>query len=253
MDIKKIKNLASNGTLGQLNVEKAQVGSNGYGFVFFDFQEDYSYVKHSSKICGAGTHFGDFESFMSLDELKFDKLSDVGRLMKDIKHDLLLAGSLKTLLPDLEFGGDEMLFYVLMFVMTPDGLFFPATFYYGPSGTSLGGWRLEKYQDFPRKTRDEFNFSPFDFDKDGLTGLIEAQMFALQKVPVSDFCGIYEHDLGSALMCVHNGVAFVMELGYDYEYSEHEIEIVLDYYGYDFERDKFNFREMIKKAKKKPY
>ncbi|MBA7583995.1 hypothetical protein ES708_25947 [subsurface metagenome] len=251
MDVKKIKSLVSNGALGQLNIGKAQVGSNGYGFVFFDLNDtsvDPLFRKWSGKVCGAGAHFGDFEKFMALDELKFDKLSDVGGLMRDIKHDLLLAGSLKTLLPDMEFGGDEMLFDVLMFVMTPNNQFFPATFYYGPSGTSLGGWGLEKYQKFPREIRDEFNFSPFDLDKDGLTGLNEAQIFALKKVPVSDFCGIYKHDLGDALMCVHDGVAFVMELGYDYEYGEHEVEIVLDYLGYDFERDKFNFKEMVKKA-----
>ena len=140
-----------------------------------------------------------------------------------------------------------------MFVKTPNGKFFPATFYYGASGTALGGWHAEDYKRFPRKTRDEFNLSPFDFDKDGLTGLIEAQMFALQKVPVSDFCGIYSHDLGDTLMCVHNGVAFITELGYNDEYGEYEVEIVLDYHGYDFERDKFNFREMVRKAKKKPY
>ncbi len=250
MDVKKIKSLASSATLGQLNVKKAQVGSNGYGFVFFDFHPrkvDRSFWKASSKVCGAGAHFGDFERFMALDDVKFDKLSDIGGLMRDIKHDLLLAGSLKTLLPSMEFGGDEMLFDVLMFVMTPNGLFFPATFYYGPSRTSLGGWRLEKYQSFPRETRDEFNFSPFDLDKDGLTGLIEAQIFALQEVPISDFCGIYSHDLGNALMCVHDGVPFVMELGYDYEYGEREVEIVLDYLDYDFELDKFNFREWLRK------
>jgi len=251
MDVRKVKSLASNGALGQLDFRKAQVGSNGYGFVFFDFHPrkvDRLFWKASSKVCGAGAHFGVFEKFMTLDEIKFDKLSDVGGLMRDIKHDLLLAGSLKTLLPDMEFGGDEMLFDVLMFVMTPDGLFFPATFYYGPSGTSLGGWSLEKYQTFPREIRDEFNFSPFDLDKDGLTGLIEAQIFALKKVPVSDFCGIYSHDLGNSLMVVHDGRPLIMELGYDYEYGEYEVEIVLDYLGYDFELDKFNYREMVKKA-----
>lgn len=251
MDVKKIKSLASNAALGQLNIKKAQVGSNGYGFVFFDFGStlvDPVFNTASSKICGAGAHFGDFEKFMELDEIKFDKLSNIDGLLNDLLHDLLLAGALKTLLPDLEFGGYEQLFDVLMFVMTPNGLFFPATFYYGPSGTSLGGWRSEKYEKFPRKAREEFNFSPFDFDKDGLTGLIEAQMFALRKVPVSDFCGIYGHDLGNGLNGVYDGVAFIKELGYNYD--ESDVEIVLDYHGYDFERDKFNFREMVKKALK---
>ena len=264
MDVRKIKNLASSGALGQLDIKKAQIGSNGYGFVFFEFHPrkvNRLFWKASGKVCGAGANFGDFEKFMALDVVKFDKLSDVGGLMRDIKHDLLLAGSLKTLIPDIEFGGDEMLFDVLMFVMTPDGLFFPATFYYGPSGTALGGWGLEKYQNFPKETRDEFNFSPFDLDKGGLTGLVEAQIFALQKVPVSDFCGIYSHDLGHTLMGVYNGVSFVVELGLDYDdvevafieksygdFYEFDIEIVLRFIGYDFERDKFNFKELVKKA-----
>ncbi len=252
MDIKKIKSLTSNGALDQCNVKNAQVGSNGYGFVYFNFRDisiDPLFRKWSGKVCGAGAHFGDFEGFMALDEIKCDKLSNIGGLMNDIKHDLLLAGSLKTLLPDLEFGGDEQLFHTLLFVMTPDSLFFPAVFYYGASGTSLGGWRSKKYEMFPKRTREEFNFSPFDLDKDGLTGLIEAQMFALRKVPVSDFCGIYSHDLGNALMCVHNGVAFIEEFGYDYD--EFDVEIVLEYHGYDFEQDKFNYRKMVKRAKLK--
>ena len=250
MDVKKIKNLASDGALGLLDFKQAQIGSNGYGFVFFDFNDtsfDPMFRKHSSKVCGAGANFGDFESFMALEELKFDKLSNIDGLMNDIKHDLLLAGSLKTLLPDMEFGGDEQLFDVLMFVMTPNDQFFPANFYYGASGTSLGGWHSEDYEVFPIEFRKKFNFSPFDLDKDGLTGLIEAQIFALKKVPVSDFCGIYLHDLGNALMVVHDGRPLIMELGNNY--GEYEVEIVLDYLGYDFERYKFNYREMIKKSK----
>lgn len=247
MDINKIKSLTSNGALGLLDIRKAQVGYNGYGFVFFDFQNilvDSIFRKWSGKVCGAGANFGDFEKFRALDEIKFDKLSNIDSLKDDVLQDLLLAGSLKTLLPDLKFGGDEMLFLVLMFVMTPDNLFFPAIFYYGASGTSLGGWRLEKYQKFPREICEKFNFSPFDLDKDGLTGLIEAQMFALKKVPVSDFCGIYSHDLGNTLMGVYDGVAFIQDLGY--EYGENDVKILLDYLDYDFERDKFNFREIVK-------
>lgn len=76
-------------------------------------------------------------------------------------------------------------------------------------------------------------------------------MFALQKVLVSDFCGIYKHDLGNALMCVHDSAPLVMELGYDYD--ENEVGFVLSYLGYDFDRDKFNYKKMVKRAKERPY
>ena len=252
MDIIKIKNLALKGTIGQLDTDRAQVGSNGYGFVYFDFSNsllDPIFNKRSGKVCGAGAHFGDFERFMELEEIKFDKLSSIDGLIDDIKFDLLLAGSLKTLLPNLVFGGDEQLFDALMFVFTPDNYFFPANFYYGASGTALGGWMFEQYQEFPNKISKEFNFSPFDLDKDKLTGLVEAQVFALRRVPVSDFCGIYKHDMGNSLMCIHDGKPIIMELGYSYEYDD--VEIVLEYHGYDFKQDKFNYREMVKRAKLK--
>ncbi len=254
MDIVEIKNLALKGATGQLDTNRAQVGSNGYGFVYFDFSNsllDPIFSKRSGKVCGAGAHFGDFERFMELEEIKFDKLSSIGGLIDDIKYDLLLAGSLKTLVPNLVFGGDEQLFDALMFVITPERFFFPANFYYGASGTALGGWMFEQYKEFPNDLSKKFNFSPFDLDKDGLTGLIEAQMFSLRKVPVSDFCGIYKHDLGSSLMCVHKGVPIVVELGYSYEYDENDVKIVLEYHGYDFEQDKFNYRKMVKRAKLK--
>ena len=257
MKVDSLKLLVSNASIGIDNFNKSTVGLNGYGFLYKKIrrtsvhsEEQFFIRRESGKVCGAGAHFGDFESFMTLDEIEFNKLSDIGGLLRDIKHDLLLAGSLKTLLPDIVFGGHEQLFEAWMFVKTPDDKFFPATFYYGASGTSIGGWHPENYDIFPVEFRKLINCSPFDLDKDSLTGLIEAHMFALQKVPVSDFCGIYRHDLGNALMCVHDGVAFTMELGYDYEYGEDEVKIVLDYLGYDFERDKFKFREMVKKARR---
>lgn len=45
---------------------------------------------------------------------------------------------------------------------------------------------------------------------------------------------------------VYDGIAFIEELGYDYD--EFNVEIVLGSIGYDFERDKYNYREMVKKA-----
>ncbi len=88
---------------------------------------------------------------------------------------------MKTVLPTLEFGGDESLFDVWMFVRTPEGKQFPATFYYGPSGTSLGGWHSENYDKvFPKNFAQIINASPFDFSKDEKESLIEALELALK-------------------------------------------------------------------------
>lgn len=251
MDIKKIKKLALDGALGRVDIGRAQVGSNGYGFVYFDFNDvlvDPVFKTGSGKVCGAGAHFGDFETFMTLEDVKFDRLLKPDDLLKNELHDMLLAGSLKTLLPNLEFGGDEILFNSRMFVATPEGFFFPATFYHGASGTSMGGWHSEDYEKFPKEYRNEFNFSPFNFDKDGLTSLIEAHALALKEVPVSDYCGILRHDLGNTLIFVLDGSPFIMELGYcPDENVLYFIKIILENHGYDHKQDKFKYKEMAKK------
>jgi len=75
MDIIEIKNLVSKGAIGQLDIRRAQVGSNGYGFLYFDFSNslvDPLFNRRSGKVCRAGAHFGDFERFMELEEIKFD-------------------------------------------------------------------------------------------------------------------------------------------------------------------------------------
>ena len=112
----------------------------------------------------------------------------------------------------------------------------------------MGGWLPEDYETFPKKYRDEFNFSPFDLEKDGLTGLIEAHAFALKKVPVSDYCGIFHHDLGNTLMFVLDGSPFIYELGYDPEEGVWvSVAFALEHRGYDMSQDKFNYKEIVKK------
>lgn len=144
---------------------------------------------------------------------------------------------MKTLLPKLEFGGDEILFDVWIFVRTPDGKQFPAAFYYGPSGTALGGWEFHEYQEvFSNDFCLVINGSPFDFNKDERECLIEALECALKKVPVSDYYGVYNHDLGNALIGVKAGVPFIIELGF--EYDEIDIEFYLG--EVEYFKDKFH-------------
>ena len=79
---------------GQLDVDKAQVGSNGYGFVYFDFNDlsaDTLFRTGSGKICGAGAHFGDFERFTTIDDFRFDKLSDIEGLIRGFLQSNILS------------------------------------------------------------------------------------------------------------------------------------------------------------------
>lgn len=229
MDIEEIISLVSEAAKGKDYFEKGAVGSNGFGFVFKDLDSDIPYVtfKGSSKVFGAGSHRNvtkNFRKLVKLGELKnFNDLHDI-----DPNYDLLLAGSVKKLLPTIKFGGYEELFDVWMFVKTPEGKMFPATFYYAQSGLSIGGWgrkdsRTGRYFDsytgenvFPEDFEDLINFSPFKFSDFEKNLFLDALEFALDKVPVSDFWGVFNHDLGNTLMGVSKGKPFTRELG-DFE------------------------------------
>jgi hypothetical protein len=135
------------------------------------------------------------------------------------KLDLFFGGALKILLPKTEFGGCEQLFDVWMFVKTPKGQMFPATFYFGQSGASIGGWSPDyrvflfaEERTFPQEFESVINFSPFNFSKIELEEFIEALVLSLDKVPTSDFEGVYEHDLGRRLMGIRSGISFVKSL-----------------------------------------
>ena len=132
---------------------------------------------------------------------------------------MYFGGALRTLIPDMEFGGYESLYHIWMFVKTPKGQMFPATFYYGQSGTSIGGWSRDyrvflfaEERTFPQEFESIVNFTPFDFSKMELEEFIEALELALDNVPISDFEGIYEHDLGKELMGIRSGKIFVKTL-----------------------------------------
>ena len=108
-----------------------------------------------------------------------------------------------------------------MFVKTPKGQTFPATFYYGRSGTSIGGWSPDYHtflfadeRVFPQEFESIINFSPFNFTDIELQEFIEALELSLDKVPISDFEGVYEHDMGRELMGIKSGKPFLKSLKY---------------------------------------
>ncbi|MFW9878676.1 MAG: hypothetical protein ACFFG0_36820 [Candidatus Thorarchaeota archaeon] len=202
-ELLKLVSFAANGIDA---IEKGAVGYNGYGFVFRDLSS--SLVPF---IRSGGSKFCTFSFHREIGK-KWDNES----LKEELKYDIFLTGCLKTLVPSLKFGGDEILFNCWIFVKTPEKKIFPGTFYYGQSGLSLGGWGAnDNYtykKEFPEKFNEIINFNPFCLTKKELDLLVEALEEALKKVPVSDFYGVYRHDSGQTLMGVRYGEPIYREL-----------------------------------------
>jgi len=220
LEIENLLKLVSEAADGKDDFKEGAIGFNGYGFVFrdYDYNSKNSFIigDGSSKLCSIGAFKDIYKKSIEHDRT----LEGLERLLKhDRKSDFCFGGALKTLIPKTEFGGYEQLFHVWMFVKTPKGQMFPATFYYGQSGTSIGGWSPDyrvflfaEERTFPQEFESIVNFSPFNFSEVELEEFIEALELALVKVPVSDFEGVYEHDLGRRLMGISSGKPFVKSL-----------------------------------------
>jgi hypothetical protein len=212
-DIEELLFLVNDGAKGIDHIDLGAIGFNGYGFAFRNpFSPKVSFVtlNGSSKFCTLSLLLkrnifqGEFDSVARKVLHEY--------MMEKENYSLLLTGSLKTLVPTLKFGGDEMLFFAWMFVRTPDGKQFPATFYHGQSGMSLGGWKSPKDNIFPPAFISVINFNPFNFPENEIEDLGQALEHALRTTPISDFYGVYKHDFGQTLMGVQNGKPFTMEL-----------------------------------------
>ena len=220
MKINRLITLVSGAANGKNNFKEGAIGFNGYGFVFRDYDYDSkdSFIigDGSSKLCSVGAFKDIYKKFLEIqDPVKSPK----DLLNYDPKFDLCFGGALRTLVPKTEFGGYERLFHVWVFVKTPKGQIFPATFYYGRSGTSIGAWSPDyrvflfaEERTFPQEFESMINFSPFNFSSVELEEFIEGFKLALAKVPISDFEGVYEHDLGRRLMGIRSGKPFVKTL-----------------------------------------
>ena len=228
MKIERLLKLVSEAANGKDNFKEGAIGFNGYGFVFrdYDYKSKDSFIigDGSSKLCSIGAFKNIYKKSI---EHQGPLKSPKDLLNYDPKNDLYFGGALKTLIPKLGFGGYKQLFHVWMFVKTPQGKIFPATFYYGQSGTSLGGWSPDyrvflfaEERTFPQEFESVVNFTPFNFSAVELEEFIEALELALDKVPISDFEGVYEHDLGRESMGLKSGKPFVKYL----EKKQKEIE-----------------------------
>jgi len=70
---------------------------------------------------------------------------------------------------------------------------------------SLGSWANKTLKSLE-------NFNPFHFSQEELDLLVEALENALKKIPVSNFFGVYNHDLGQTLMGVKFKTPFFRDL-----------------------------------------
>ncbi len=211
MRIEQIIKLVTEAAEGKDNFKEGAVGTNNYGFVFKDLNSNIPYVTdtYSHKYFEAGSMRDVLKIWKKVKS--FEELKDLSNF--DEKNDLLLVGSLKTLVPTLQFGGFNM-FRIWMFVKTPKERMFPATFYWGSSGVSIGGWAsygitpFAKEIIFPEDFLEIVNFTPFNFTDNERGCFLDALEFALKKVPVSDFWGVFNRDIGNSYMGIRRGESF---------------------------------------------
>lgn len=208
MDFKYLLNLASRAAIGYDDLKNGSVGYNEYGFVFRDLKFPFS-----RKLC----NFGSMGKFAQ--DLENAHSSDKGFQSYDVFQDILLVGSIKTLVPSLELGGDEILFNAWMFVATGDGRAFPAHLYYRTTRLAIGGWKFGENgwfdvdSQFSEELNKITNCDPFKFSSIIKKEFVISLEHAIKKVPPSDFYAIFEHDLGYRLMGISDGSPLSIELG----------------------------------------
>lgn len=216
--------LVSEATEGKDNFKEGAVGSNGYGFIF----RNYDYASKNSFIINYGScglcFIGIFRSVHKKFKRNMERMRDLDYLLSllnyDPKLDLHFGGALKTLIPEIKFGGYEILFDVWVFVKSPKDQLFPVTFYYKNFGPSIGAWDSD-YQIytgkkvFPKEFESIINFSPFNFSNTELEEFIEAFESAINKVPISDFQAKYRNELGNHLVGIRDGKPFIENLEID--------------------------------------
>ncbi|MFX1377150.1 MAG: hypothetical protein ACFFA0_15195 [Promethearchaeota archaeon] len=190
------------------NLSKGSIGFNGYGFVFRDIKDislNFN-PNYSSQICSVGT----VRKFLC--DLNQDSDSNIFYRHYDMSSDLIYISAIKTLVPSLKSGTNDLLFEVWMLVKTPEKRIFPAIFYYGRSRLAIGGWNLDIIKslddefDFPNDLKKFINFNPFNLNEKEKNSLGIALESALHKIPFSNFDAKFSDDYGEYFLSFNEGV-----------------------------------------------
>jgi len=182
-------------------IDQGLIQINGFTFIFRDYidvPKDLM-VAYSHSICEIGS--------------ARQKTSGRGFTQFYSDEDIRLIGSLKTLVPNLDIGGEDEIFTAWLFVKTPDGKEFPIDFYYSKTSLKIAGWSVfpdkEITEDhFPESFQEFINFSPHNFTSDALEIMCDTLENGLKQIPVSEFSGKYTNDYGSWKVGIKNGRSF---------------------------------------------
>jgi len=261
MSIQESIKLVCEASEGKDNFKKGAVGSNGYGFVFRDYNSNLPYITMmgSRGFCRMGALRNFLKNYFKYqkDVKTYNDLLNLRDF--DNKLDMLFAGAIKTLVPTLQFGGDNDYFFnTWIFVRTPDGKQFPIVLLYLNGALSINCWESLKHIEilckeikttvfewtteerikecigniyFPEDFFEIINYSPLEFTIEERNMFLDALEFAIGKVPISDFWGVYYHDTGILVLGVAKGEPFKEEIYYpEKHYPEYEkkLESLLD-------------------------
>lgn len=198
----------------KFDLKNGVIAYGNYSFLILKEIRCYD-ISAFKRLSSFGAYKGIHEKFLN-DHLKnVDEFLD--QFSYDVSIDLLMVGSLKTILPTLELGGYETFFNTMVITKTPNNKIFPIVFYFGPSGIAISSTDSESQifkilsLVFSNFTLDFQIQNPFDLSKENLANFLSAFSSALRRVPTTDFQAIYEHDLGKELMGLHKGVPFIRE------------------------------------------
>ncbi|MFX1313884.1 MAG: hypothetical protein ACFFHD_14940, partial [Promethearchaeota archaeon] len=140
MNIIDLLDLGREASNGKDYIVKGVVGFAKFGFVFISIENLLNIVNlhHTTGFY----HISSVREYLSAyGQDKIRKFKDFLDYKYKKTEDLYYVGALKTLVPSLEFGGDELLSEVGLIVNTPQGKLFTAMLYWGKSGLTIGVWQ----------------------------------------------------------------------------------------------------------------